>query len=124
MMQFILRALAAALGFWLASRLIGGLHVESVISLIEAGVVLGLLNAVVRPILVVLTLPLSIMTLGLFLFVVNGLMVLLVGWVLHQFHDSSYQVHGLIPAILTTVIIWIVSLIGDTLIGGDERRRR
>jgi putative membrane protein len=87
-------------------------------------VLLGIANGLVRPILTLLTLPLTILTLGLFLFVVNGLMVLLVGWVLHQFHDTSYQVHGLIPAILTTIVIWIVSLIGDMVIGGDERQRR
>jgi len=56
--------------------------------------------------------------------VVNGLMVLLVGWLLHQFHDYSYQINGLVPAVLTTIVIWVVSLVGHMFIGGDERQRR
>jgi putative membrane protein len=122
--RFILRGLVAALGLWLASYLVPGVHVHGVKTLIVAGLLLGLANALVRPILTFLTLPLTIVTLGLFLFVVNGLMVLLVGWVLHRFGDASYQVHGLLPAILTTVVIWFVSLVANMFIGGDERPRR
>ena len=124
MVRFLLRGLVAALGFWIASHLVPGVHVTGWKTLVIAGLLLGLANALVRPILTFLTLPLTIVTLGLFLLVVNGLMVLLVGWVLHQFHDTSYQVHGLVPAILTTIIIWVVSLVGHMFIGGDERQRR
>ena len=124
MVRFILRGLVAALGLWVASYLVPGVHVHGIKTLIVAGLLLGLANALVRPILTFLTLPLTIVTLGLFLFVVNGLMILLVGWVLHRFGDTSYQVHGLLPAIFTTVVIWFVSLIANMFIGGDERQRR
>jgi putative membrane protein len=124
MVRFILRSLVVAVGFWVAAHFVPGVHIHGWKTLLAAAVLLGIANGLVRPILTLLTLPLTILTLGLFLFVVNGLMVLLVGWVLHQFHDTSYQVHGLIPAILTTIVIWIVSLIGDMVIGGDERQRR
>jgi uncharacterized membrane protein YvlD (DUF360 family) len=63
-------------------------------------------------------------TLGLFLFVVNGLMVLFVGWILHRFGVTGYEIHGLVPAILTTIVIWVVSLVANMFIGGDERLRR
>lgn len=124
MTRFILRGLVAAIGLWVASYLVPGVHVHGIKTLIAAGLLLGLANALVRPILSFLTLPLTIITLGLFLFVVNGLMILLVGWVLHRFGDQSYQVHGLMPAILTTIVIWVVSLIANMFIGGDERERR
>ncbi len=124
MVRFILRALVAALGLWVASYLVPGVHVQGWKTLVIAGLLLGLANALVRPIVTFFTLPLTVITLGLFLLVVNGLMVLLVGWLLHQFHDYSYQVHGLLPAILSTIVIWVVSLVGNMVIGGDERTRR
>jgi len=124
MVKFILRSLVVAVGFWLAAHFVPGVHIHGWKTLLAAAVLLGIANGLVRPILTLLTLPITILTLGLFLLVVNGLMVLLVGWVLHQFHDTSYQVHGLLPAIFTTIVIWIVSLVGNMFIGGDERQRR
>jgi len=124
MIRFILRGLVAALGLWVASYLVPGVHVHGWKTLVIAGLLLGLANALVRPILTFLTLPLTVVTLGLFLFVVNGLMILLVGWVLHRFHNYSYEVHGLLPAILTTIVIFFVSLVANMFIGGDERQRR
>jgi putative membrane protein len=126
MVRFLLRGLVAALGFWVASQLLHGhgVHITGWKTLVIAGLLLGLANALVRPILTFLTLPLTIVTLGLFLLVVNGLMILLVGWVLHRFHDHSFQVDGLVPAIFTTIVIFFVSLAGNMLIGGDERQRR
>ena len=124
MVRFILRALVAALGLWVAAHLVGGVHIVGWKTLAIAGLLLGLANALVRPILTFLTLPLTVLTLGLFLLVVNGLMILLVGWVLHRFHNYSYEVHGLLPAIFTTVVIFFVSLVANMFIGGDERQQR
>jgi putative membrane protein len=124
MVRFFLRGLVAALGFWIASHLVPGVHVTGWKTLLIAGLLLGVANALVRPILTFLTFPLTIITLGLFLLVVNGLMILLVGWVLHRFHNYSYDIHGLVPAILTTIVIFFVSLAANMFIGGDERQRR
>jgi putative membrane protein len=124
MVRFLLRGLVAALGLWVASHVVPGVHVTGWKTLVIAGLLLGLANALVRPILTFLTLPLTIVTLGLFLLVVNGLMILLVGWVLQRFHDHSFQVDGLVPAIFTTIVIFFVSLAANMLIGGDERQRR
>ena len=124
MVRFLLRGLVAALGLWVASHLVPGVHVTGWKTLVIAGLLLGLANALVRPIVTFLTLPLTIVTLGLFLLVVNGLMVLLVGWVLHRFHDHSFEISGLVPAIFTTIVIFFVSLVANMVIGGDERRRR
>ena len=116
MTRFLLRATAAAFGFWIASRVVPGLHVGGLATLIWAGIVLGLLNAIVRPVLILFTLPLSILTLGLFLFVVNGLTVWAATWFAPGVH-----VGGLWPAILTAVIISIVSWIANGVFG-DLRR--
>ena len=124
MVKFILRSLVVAVGFWVAAHFVPGVHIEGWKTLLAASVLLGLANGLVRPIVTLLTLPITILTLGLFLLVVNGLMVLLVGWLLHQFHDYSYQINGLVPAVLTTIVIWVVSLVGHMFIGGDERQRR
>ena len=124
MAGFLFRAALSMVGLWIATRLISGIRIDDAQTLVLAGVVLGVVNAIVRPIAVILTLPLTLLTLGLFLLVVNGLMVLLVGWLLHQFHDYSYEIHGLLPAVFTTIVIWVVSLAGNMIIGGDERKRR
>jgi putative membrane protein len=104
MARFIVQALAAAFGFWVASRIVPGVHARSVASLIAAGVILGLVNALVRPILIVLTIPLTLLTLGLFLFVVNGITV----WITAAFL-KGVDVNGLWPAILASVVITVIS---------------
>jgi putative membrane protein len=116
MIRFILQALLAAAGFWMASRVVDGVHVDNVTNLIEAGLMLGLLNALVRPILILFTLPLTILTLGLFLLVVNGLTVWLVTVFIHGIH-----IYRLWPAILAAVIISIVSWLADFLVGDSSR---
>lgn len=119
MVKFILRVLISALGLWVASQLLHGVRADSVGSLVIAAVLLGLANAVVRPILIILTLPITLVTLGLFLLVINGLMVLLVGHLLHGFH-----VHGLVTAILTSVIVWITGCVGSMVLADEDGRRR
>ena len=114
-MRFVLRALAAAAGFWVASRLVHGVYIEGVTSLLLAGLVLGILNALVRPILTVLTFPLTIITLGLFLFVVNGVTVWLVTVFIH-----GVRIPGLWDAILTSVIISIITWVTSMVLRDGE----
>ncbi|HLY53303.1 MAG TPA: phage holin family protein [Steroidobacteraceae bacterium] len=122
MTGFVLRALLAALGLWLATAWVPGVHIDNVQTLLLAGLLLGLVNAIVRPIVFVLTLPVTIVTLGLFLLVLNGAMVALVAWMLPGFHLH----HRFGAAILTWIIVWVTSLLGSALIGhrGFERYGR
>jgi putative membrane protein len=120
MVYFILRALVAALGLWIASKLIHGVEVTNWKALLAAGFLLGVVNALVRPIVTFLTLPLTIVTLGLFLLVVNGLMVELVSWLLTRY---GFHVNGLWAAILTTIIVWLTSLVASWFIGDGRERR-
>ncbi len=123
MIRFILRGLVAAAGFWVASHLVPGVRVTGWETLVAAGLVLGLVNAVVRPIVTLLTLPATILTLGLFLLIVNGLMILLTSWVVDHFHGRMH-IGGIVNAVLVTIIVWFVSLIGNMFITDDDGVRR
>jgi putative membrane protein len=123
MVRFILRALVAALGFWVAAHLVPGVHVTGWKTVLAAGLVLGIVNAFVRPVVTLLTLPVTVLTLGLFLLVVNALMVLLVSFIVDRFHGHMH-IGGILNAIFVTIVVWLVSLVGSIFIGGDERVRR
>ena len=95
MRGFFIRAAIVALGLWVASQLIHGIEIRDAASLIWAAVLLAIVNAIVRPVLILLTLPITLLTLGLFLLVINGLMVELVSSLL-----TGFYVAGLGSAIL------------------------
>ncbi len=113
MVGFILRALITAIGLWIATRWVSGVRIDDPTTLVLAGVLLGVVNAVVRPIAVVLTFPITILTLGLFLLVVNTAMVALVAAILPGFHIWG----GFWSAFLTAVIVGITGWLGSWLIG-------
>jgi putative membrane protein len=114
--RFVVRAIFAALGLWVASRLVHGIGFDSTGSLVAAAVLLGVVNAFVRPVVFVLTLPLTILSLGLFLLVVNAAMIGLVSVLLHGFH-----VHGLWPGILAAIVTGVASWIGGMVMGDAKR---
>lgn len=114
--RFIVRAIFAMAGLWLAARITPGVGFDGTGSLIAAAVLLGVVNALVRPVVFVLTLPLTILTLGLFLLVVNAAMIGLTAVMLGGFHVSGFA-PGLIAAIVTGVTSWI-----GQLILGDAKR--
>jgi putative membrane protein len=116
MIGFILRALIAAVGLWIATKIVPGVSAESWRTLLFAAVLLGLVNAIIRPILIILTLPFTIITLGLFLLVINGLMLELVAFLLRDFH-----VRSLWAAILGSIVVSITGWIGSAFIGPQGR---
>ena len=116
--RFILRALVAALGLWIASRYIHGIHVSDTTTLLEAALLLGIVNAFIRPIVLLLTLPFTLITLGLFLLVVNAAMLELVAMFLHRFKVDSF-----LAAILGSIVVSVVSWIGSFFIDSATRRR-
>jgi len=117
MIGFILRALITAIGLWLATLWVSGIRIDDATTLILAGVLLGVVNAVVRPIAVVLTFPITILTLGFFLLVVNTAMVALVAAILPGFHIWG----GFWSAFLTALIVGITGWLGSWLIGPKGR---
>ncbi|HLS81680.1 MAG TPA: phage holin family protein [Steroidobacter sp.] len=114
MTAFILRVAIVALGLWLAAQMLQGLQFDSTGALLAAALLLGVVNAVVRPIAVILTLPLTLLTLGLFLLVVNAAMMGLVALLLSGFHISGFwtAVGG---SLVVSIVSWAASgLIGDS----------
>jgi putative membrane protein len=104
-MPFLVRMGANAIAMLLISYLLRSLiQVDSVLAALAAAFVLGLVNAVVRPLFVVLTFPITIVTLGLFLLVINGLLLLLVDAIVPGFH-----VNGFLGAVVGSILISIVS---------------
>ena len=117
--KLIVRVIFGALGLWVASKLVAGISVADTTALILAALLLGVVNAVVRPIIVLLTLPLTLVTLGLFLLIVNALMILLVSMVVPGFH-----VHGLVAGVCAAVITGVSSWIGGMILRDDRREYR
>lgn len=118
MIRFVLRILIAAAGLWLSARIIPGVTADGWTILIIAGFLLGLVNAVVRPIVTVLTFPLTLLTLGLFLLVVNAAMIGLVAWLL-----DGLAVNGLWAGVQAAIVTGVVSWIGQVLLGDAKRER-
>src|SRR5260370_13753923 len=117
MRGFLLRAVIAAIGLWLATVWVPGVHMRSVGTLLLAAVLLGVVNAIVRPIAFILTLPLTILTLGLFLLVLNPAMVAVVAWILPGFHLYG----GFRAARLTWIIVWLTRWLGAEPTGHQGR---
>lgn len=108
MAGFLIRCLVSALGLWLASMLISGISVTGTGVLLAAGLLLGIVNAFIRPVMIVLTLPFTIITLGLFLFVVNAMMLGLVAWFLDGFAISGFWA-ALGGSIIISLTSWVAS---------------
>lgn len=119
MVGFLLRAALSALGLWVASLLLDGISFESPGRLAIAALLLGVVNAIVRPIAFVLTLPLTLITLGLFLFVLNAAMVGLVARLV-----PGFTISGFWTAMGAAVIVWLVSWLASGLIGSKGRLER
>ena len=115
-MGFLIRMAITAAGLWIASELVSGISVRDGTTLIWAAIVLGIVNAVIRPIAVVLTLPFTLLTLGLFLWVINAAMIGLAAWFL-----DGFQIDGFGSALLGAVVVSLTGWIGNAFIG--ERGR-
>ena len=121
-MHFLLRLLINAAALWVAIQLVGGIdHQGSVWSLLFVALVFGVLNASVRPLFLLLSLPMVIVTLGLFMFVINALMLLLTGWV-SGLLGLGFYVEGFWAAFLGGLIVSVVSLLLSIFTG--ERKMK
>jgi putative membrane protein len=117
--KFVIRALFAALGLWLAARFVPGVVARDATTVVLAAVLLGLVNAFIRPVVLVLTLPLTIVTLGLFILIVNALMIMLVSAFL-----PGFEVHGLVAGVLAAIVTGVTSWIGQMVVRDSDAYRR
>ena len=112
MLHLLLRWLLNTIALFVVANVVPGFHYESLTYLAIAALILGLLNAIVRPILVLLTLPLTIVTLGLFLIVLNAIMLELTAWIAPGFRIDNF-VAAIIGAVVLAIISWITNRIGE-----------
>jgi len=111
--RFLIRWLVCGLGLWAAAALLGGrVSIESKITVtIVAGLILAVINSVIKPIVIILSLPAILFSLGLFAIVINGLMVLLASWIYPPLHVTNFgaamlagMVIGLVNYLVTTIL--------------------
>jgi putative membrane protein len=119
MRGFLVRLLITALGLWVADQLLPGIAFTGTGALIVSALLLGVVNAVIRPIILILTLPLTVLTLGLFILIVNGISLGLVAWLVPGFHIT-----GLGSATIGAVIVGLTSWVASAFVGGSGRIER
>ncbi len=112
---FLLHWAITALSLWVASHIFSGLKFDNTSSLIISALLLGFANAIIKPILIVLTLPLTLLTFGLFLLVINALMILLVAWLVKGFKVSSFW-----TAFFASIFIALLSLVIGSFAVSDD----
>ena len=115
MKGLIIRWLINAGALWLIALMIKGIEVQSVMAALLAAAVLGIINAVLRPIFILLTLPINILTLGLFTLVINAAMLKLVSWLIPAFH-----VEGFWTAVGGALVISIISVLLNLFLQPDS----
>ncbi len=116
MPRFLIRLIVNAIALWVAIKIVPGIVYDGTnLSLLIIALIFGVVNALVRPLLVILTCPLIVLTLGLFLLVVNGLMLSLTAWISGIFNLGLY-IDGFWATLLGAVVVSIVSGIINTIL--------
>lgn len=113
---FVIRWVINAVALLLISQVIRGIEVDGIVAALAAAAVLGVFNAVLRPVLLILTLPLTIVTLGLFALVLNGFMLYLVGSLV-----KGFSVHGFWAAVFGAILLSLVSGVANAFISDRGR---
>ncbi len=118
-MGFVLRVLINAAALWLAAQIVPGIRLADAASTLFAALVLGIINAIVRPILIFLTLPITLVTLGLFIFVLNAFCLWLTSRLV-----PGFDVEGAVAALLGALVVSIVSWVLTAFLSDRGRVRR
>jgi putative membrane protein len=109
-MRFLLRLLLNGVAIVIAATLISGIHLSGAVAALSAGVILGLINAVIRPVLKILTFPITILTLGLFTLVINAVCFAMTAYVV-----PGFGIDGIVPAftgaLVVSLVSWLLSVI-------------
>jgi len=113
---FVLRLAISAFGLWLAAKIVPGMHLEGLGTLVAAALLLGVVNAIVRPLAILLTLPFTLITLGLFLLVINAAMLGLVATLL-----DGFALAGFGSALLGSIVVSLTGWLASSYIGPSGR---
>lgn len=119
MRGFFVRLLITALGLWVADQLLSGITIAGTGTLIISALLLGIVNAVIRPVILILTLPLTVLTLGFFVLIVNGISLGIAALLVPGFHIA-----GLWSATLGAIIVGLTGWAASAFIGGSGRIER
>ena len=119
MKGFFYRLLITAFGLWAAATIVPGVEITGWQALLVSALLLGIVNAVIRPIILILTLPLTVLTLGLFILVVNGISLAIVAWLVPGFHLA-----GLLSATFGACVVGLTSWFASSFVGGSGRIER
>jgi putative membrane protein len=117
--RFALAWAISALALWVANGLFGGVHIHGWSAYLIGSLVLGVANAVLKPVLAILTLPLILATLGFFLLVINMAMVAFAAWI-----TPNFSVHGFWTYAGVVVIVWLVNWAGNSFVDRAARSVR
>jgi putative membrane protein len=112
LLRFLLFWALNTLVLWVASQIFSSVRFDSVQALIVSGLVFGLINATLKPIMVIVTLPITLLTLGLFLLVINALILMLTAWLVPGFHLAGFA-----NALLVAVFVSVFSFILNVMLG-------
>ena len=112
---FLLHWAIIAFSLWVASHIFSGIRFESTSALVVSALLLGLANALVKPVLIFLTLPLTLLTFGLFLLVINALVLLLVAALV-----KGFKVSGFWTALFASLFVSLLSIVFGALVGGSD----
>jgi putative membrane protein len=116
--RFLTRILITTIAALIASYLLAGIHINSFVTAFIVALVLAILNSFIKPILIFLTLPITILTLGLFLLVIN---VLIIKWTADLV--SGFRVDGWLSALLFSFIVSVVTYVIEALVGNNDKRK-
>ena len=114
-MRFLIRWIVNAAAVFLAANLVPGISVSGFGAALVAGLILGFVNAIIKPILIILTLPFTIVTLGLFIFVVNAICLALVAWLV-----PGLTISGFWPAFFGAIVISLVSWLLHAIVADNR----
>ena len=118
-MRFLLRVLLNAVAIMAAAWFVPGVTLAGPFAALAGGLILGFVNALVRPVLVLLTLPFTLLTLGLFIFVVNAICFALTAGLV-----PGFDIDGFFPALFGSIVVTVVSWVLNALLVDKEERRR
>src|SRR6266853_4680455 len=116
---FLFRLVITGLGLWAAETVVPGVRLDGWGNLVVSALLLGVVNAVIRPIILILTLPLTVLTLGFFILIVNGISLALVAALVPGFHIA-----GLFSATVGAIIVGLTGWAASAFIGGSGRIER
>jgi putative membrane protein len=121
--RILLRLLVNAIALWVAVELVPGIYAENPLTILIVALIFGVINAVIRPIIAFFTCPMILVTLGLFIFVINALMLWFTAWVAGRL-DLGFGIEGgFWPAFWGALVISLVSFVISMLIKDEDRAR-